>query len=346
MRKLWLAFTAVVVLSFAVLGWTGVRIYQEAPPVPTRVVTTDGRQIIGPDDIYGGQNVWQSIGGMEVGSVWGHGSYVAPDWTADWLHREADVHPRPLERFVRRVCARLPAERQAALQSRLQQLMRTNTYDPAHGTLTIDPVRAAAFDANVAHYTDVFAQRHATSTPFRRARSPTRTTCGSWRPSSSGRRGPRRPTVPNDTITYTSNWPHEPLVGNRPTGDAIVWTGVSIIVLLAGIGAMVCGTHASIREHGPAGRGARERSAARRRSPTPSQRAVVKYFWVVSALILVQILLGVVAAHYGVEGERRSTASRSRSSCRTSSPARGTCSSASSGSPRPGWPPACSSARR
>jgi carbon monoxide dehydrogenase subunit G len=40
-------------------------------------------------EIEAGQNVWQSLGGMEVGSVWGHGSYVAPDWTADWLHREA-----------------------------------------------------------------------------------------------------------------------------------------------------------------------------------------------------------------------------------------------------------------
>ena len=104
MRKLWVAFTAVVVLSFAVLGWTGLRIYQQAPPVPTRVVTTDGRQVIGPDDIYGGQNVWQSMGGMEVGSVWGHGSYVAPDWTADWLHREAMFILDRLERNSRRVC--------------------------------------------------------------------------------------------------------------------------------------------------------------------------------------------------------------------------------------------------
>ena len=72
MRKLWYSFGAVVVLSFAVLGWTGLRIYQQAPPVPTRVVTTDGRQVIGTDEIHGGQNVWQSIGGMEVGSVWGH----------------------------------------------------------------------------------------------------------------------------------------------------------------------------------------------------------------------------------------------------------------------------------
>ena len=72
---------AVIVLSFAVLGWTGLRIYQSAPPVPDRVVTTDGREVIAPGQIHAGQNVWQSRGGMEIGSVWGHGSYVAPDWT-------------------------------------------------------------------------------------------------------------------------------------------------------------------------------------------------------------------------------------------------------------------------
>ncbi len=88
-RRLWIGFAAVVITSFAVLGWIGTRIYQEAPPIPDRVVTADGTELIGPGAIQAGQNVWQSLGGMEVGSVWGHGSYVAPDWTADWLHREA-----------------------------------------------------------------------------------------------------------------------------------------------------------------------------------------------------------------------------------------------------------------
>ena len=59
------------------------------PPLPARVVTTDGTVLVDEGEIQAGQNVWQSLGGMEVGSVWGHGSYVAPDWTADWLHREA-----------------------------------------------------------------------------------------------------------------------------------------------------------------------------------------------------------------------------------------------------------------
>lgn len=53
-----------------------------------KVVTTEGNVVIDAE-VEAGQNVWQSLGGMEVGSIWGHGSYVAPDWTADWLHREA-----------------------------------------------------------------------------------------------------------------------------------------------------------------------------------------------------------------------------------------------------------------
>src|SRR5215471_12758680 len=89
MKKLWISFAIVFLCSFAVLGWIGTRIYQEMPPIPTRVVTTDGRVVVADGDVGRGQNVWQALGGMEVGSIWGHGSYIAPDWTADWLHREA-----------------------------------------------------------------------------------------------------------------------------------------------------------------------------------------------------------------------------------------------------------------
>ena len=88
-RKLWLSLAIVITLSFLVLGYYGTEIYRLAPPVPKRVVTTDGKVLFTGQDIKDGQNVWQSMGGEEVGTVWGHGAYVAPDWTADWLHREA-----------------------------------------------------------------------------------------------------------------------------------------------------------------------------------------------------------------------------------------------------------------
>lgn len=301
MRRLWIAFILVMGVSFLVLGWIGTRIYEEMPPIPAKVVSSDGTVLINEGDIQAGQNVWQSLGGMEVGSVWGHGSYVAPDWTADWLHREATFI---LDRWATVEFgieyARLDAERQAQLQGRLAKEMRTNTYDPATRTVTISPVRAAAFQANLKHYSDVFTNGRseyaippgAVSDPDRLKKLSAFFFWTAWAACTNR---------PNAEITYTHNWPYEPLVGNRATGETVVWTGVSIIMLLAGISAMVWWyasrnskeEKVSLPEADPLGSWV----------ATPSQKATIKYFWVVAALILVQMLLGVVTAHYGVEGD-------------------------------------------
>src|ERR1041385_1631998 len=130
MKRLWIIGAIVVAASFAVLGWIGSRIYQEMPPIPDRVSTADGIDVIPAGEIARGQNVWQSLGGMEVGSIWGHGSYVAPDWTADWLHRELTF---VLDEWARRDFGasyeRLTLEQQAQLRGRLEGLYRPNTYD-------------------------------------------------------------------------------------------------------------------------------------------------------------------------------------------------------------------------
>jgi nitric oxide reductase subunit B len=301
MTKLWLGFVAVLVISFSILGWIGTRIYQQMPPIPERVVTADGTVVIDRDEIAKGQNVWQSLGGMEVGSVWGHGSYVAPDWTADYLHREAEfVLDRWAHKDFQVAYEKLDAERQAQLRGRLEASCRKNTFDVASQTLNIDPDRAAALVANREHYREVFAEgnaryaipRGAVSDPDRLRYLTAFFFWTAWAAVTNR---------PGENISYTQNWPHEPLVGNRPTGEAVVWTGVSIIMLLAGICAMVW-WYASQSAH-------EDRQPPPARDPlgswqsTPSQRATLKYFWVVAALILAQITLGVVTAHYGVEGD-------------------------------------------
>ena len=88
-KRLWFGFLAVITISFTVLLYFGKEIYRQAPPVPEKVLTTDGKVLFTGQDIKDGQNVWQSMGGQELGTVWGHGSYQAPDWSADWLHRES-----------------------------------------------------------------------------------------------------------------------------------------------------------------------------------------------------------------------------------------------------------------
>ena len=300
MKRLWIAFTLVMVLSFLVLGWIGTRIYQEMPPIPSQVVTTDGTVVVAEGDIGAGQNVWQALGGMEVGSVWGHGSYVAPDWTADWLHREAVfILDRWATAEFGSEYAKLDGERQAQLQGRLAKVMRTNTFDSATGTVTVPPIRAEAFQSNLKHYSDVFANgkaeyaipKGAVTDPDRLKKLSAFFFWTAWAASTSR---------PNEEATFTNNWPYEPLVGNRPTGDTVVWTGVSIIMLLAGISAMVWWYAARRSEE--AVTPLPETDPLGSWVATPSQKATVKYFWVVSALILVQMLLGVVTAHYGVEG--------------------------------------------
>ncbi len=300
MKRLWISFAAVLIGSFLILGWIGTRIHDEMPPIPDSVVTTDGATVIATGEIAAGQNVWQSMGGMEVGSIWGHGSYVAPDWTADWLHREAVfILDRWANSDFGATFADIDTEKKAQLTARLTELLRTNTY--VDGKITVDPIRAEAFDANLTHYSSIFSEGSSDyAIPAGAVTDPDRLHAlssfffwTSWSASTNR---------PDDSVSYTNNWPHEPLIGNRPTGDNVVWTGVSIIVLLAGISAMAW-WYASQHDPEAAPLTPPETDPLARWEATPSQRATVKYFWVVALLILLQMLLGVVTAHYGVEGD-------------------------------------------
>ena len=159
MKRLWIAFAAVLVISFAILLWAGVRIYQSAPPIPARVVTAGGEVVFDRGEIQAGQSVWRAMGGMEVGSIWGHGSYVAPDWTADWLHREATAVLDAWARADRgEAYAALDVEQQGALRARLVAEYRQNTYDAASGDLTVSDVRGSAARTVAAEVDSVFGE--------------------------------------------------------------------------------------------------------------------------------------------------------------------------------------------
>ncbi len=300
MKKLWIILIAVFLFSFAILGWVGTEIFRQAPPIPSQVVTTDGKVLIGDGEILDGQNVWQAMGGMQVGSIWGHGSYVAPDWTADYLHRESLFI---LNEWANSENSKeynaLDSEKQAALRQRLQNLMRTNTFDAATNKITLDPLRARAFEDNLKHYSEIFTngnkdyaiQKNAQSDAAKLRKLNSFFFWTAW--ASAANR-------PNNTISYTSNFPSEPLVANVPTSSAIVWTGVSVIMLIAGIGAMIW-FYAGWHKHTTSPE-TPDDDPLIGAEITPSQKATVKYFLVVSLLFLLQIVMGIITAHYGVEG--------------------------------------------
>ncbi len=300
MKKYWIGFSVVIILSFTVLSLVGVKIYQQKPPIPEKFITESGKLVFTKSDIEDGQNIWQAMGGMESGSVWGHGSYVAPDWTADWLHREAVI---VLNIWAKKQYDiefdKLSTEKQSALKTRLKEDFKTNTYNSKTGIITINDSRLEAIKINTEHYSKIFTngkdeyaiQKNALNDPEKLRKLNAFFFWSSWAASTNRI---------DDNVTYTNNWPHEELIGNVPTPDTIVWTGVSIIMLLLGIGGMAW--------YYAANRGEIEHNKVPSNDPllgvvvTPSQKAVIKYFWIVSGLFLLQIVFGVITAHYGVEG--------------------------------------------
>src|SRR6185436_15968242 len=102
---------------------------------------------------------------------------------------------------------------------------------------------------------------------------------------------------PGETITYTSNWPYEPLIGNTPTGAVFMWTFISIFVLLGGIGALVWYYAKEFdiwRSDAEPEGGFASSDFIETTAITPSMRATTWFFILVAALFVVQVMLGVV----------------------------------------------------
>ena len=146
--KAWFQAAILVMLfGFFVLGLLAYRTYMEQPPVPGRVVGANGNVLFTGEDISRGQQVFLHNGLMEYGSVFGHGAYLGPDYTADYLRRSSDL--------VRNSFGGADSDR--AVQRTIEEL-RTNRYDEGADTLTFTPRQAAAFRRLVGHYSDFFSE--------------------------------------------------------------------------------------------------------------------------------------------------------------------------------------------
>jgi nitric oxide reductase subunit B len=311
-KRLWIILAVSMAVMFGILLFFGQRIYQEAPPIPESVRVENGEVLFTGADIRRGQNVWQALGGMQQGSIWGHGSYLAPDWSADWLHREALAlidqmanESSPIEGISSDSMAVL-------LETRLRTEIRANTYRASDQSITVTSQRSEAIKVVAAHYGGLFRGDSETGLQLREDYAfPLHSSLSeadyhslsafffwtSWSAVTNR---------PDDNISYTSNWPYDPLVGNVPSASLYLWSFLSIILLLAGIGALVWYYAKQFdiwRKDLEPEDGFAQSDHLGSATITPSMRATAKYFWVVTALIVVQILLGILTAHYQVEGQ-------------------------------------------
>ena len=298
----------VVVGAFTVLLFGGAQIAKHKPPIPARIVTPAGELVSGAERIALGQRAYLSRGGQSTGSVWGHGSYLAPDWTADALHRTAlaaagllrGLEPARAAAFTQGELEALPTGERGRVEAEVAAELKRNRYDAASDTLTLSPGEAAAIPALRAYYADLFGRGNdAMSIPAGFVADPAEAAAMSdfffwtaWAAVTNR---------PGDTSTYTANWPFDPLAGNAALPSALIWSIASVILLILGI-ALAIFFYLRLRAKDP------EHAAAIPAlgvpQPTPSQRATIPFFAIAIVLFVLQLVLGSVTGHYAVEGNR------------------------------------------
>jgi len=310
-KRLWLILTTSMIVMFAVLLYFGKEIYLQSPPIPKSVETSTGEVLFTSADIQRGQNVWQSLGGMQQGSIWGHGAYLAPDWSADWLHREAEIL---LSLIAGKDILKTPISENARHElheAMLREQLRENTFNPATGVITVSVERAQAIHSVAKHYQGLFQAQHDFLKLRRDYAFPLHSAINNedahaltafffWTAWSAVTNRP------GDDISYTSNWPHDPLVGNTPSASVFMWSIISILLLLAGVASLVwyyVRQYDNWRADLEPETGFAKEDYLQAAAITPSMRATAKYFWIVTALFTAQVLLGIVTAHYAVEGQ-------------------------------------------
>lgn len=295
------AVILILIAGFSVLIGLSVRAYKFAPPIPGRVVRENGETIFTRADILGGQQVFLKYALMENGTLWGHGAYLGPDFSAEYLHRIVrHADDAIARRQFDRPFGSLSRAQSAEVSAVVQQLFKKNRYDAAKDELTFTSYEADSFIRQVPEWADYFStsQRSAGLPPkYIRSRSEIRrlTAFFAWAAWASAANRPGR------DYSYTNNFPYDPEAGNTPTRDAILWSVLSLIALLAGTACVLfafgkfdyLGWNAGTVE-----------AAEPRMTPgavTQSQRAVIKYFTVVGLLFLGQVLVGGLLAHYRVD---------------------------------------------
>jgi nitric oxide reductase subunit B len=288
-----------LILGFSVLIGVTVSAYRLAPPVPEAVVGADGSTVFTGDDIRAGQAIFLKYGLMENGTIWGHGAYLGPDFAAEHLHTlGVDLSTAFSQQLYNKTPEALMPDEKSVVEAQVAAALKQNKYDAASRTLTFSDEEALSYQKQVAQWTDYFTkptnnaglQTSLISDPQELRQL---TAFFAWAAWASVANRPEKP------YSYTNNFPYDPLVGNAATTDALLWSALSIVGLLGGIALVLFAFGRWDFLGWKAGEEGHTHPVPPKTGDVfPGQRGVIKYFFIVAVLILVQGMLGALVAHY------------------------------------------------
>ncbi len=284
---------AVAVGTFAILGWTTDLTYKAAPPFPDRFVASDGTLLMSAADIQAGKAGFQKADLMDYGSLYGMGSYFGDDYTAANLVRLATLTEDNIAKAKKgQALSGLPAEEQASVKAAMQDELQG--IDLTKQVATLPDAVAAAITTLRGEIAQSLL-RHDFAKGWTQAYSldeQSAAQTADFLIYSSLTTVARRP---GTTVSWTQNWPFEPLVGNTPTTSTFRWTWISFCFTFFAFGAVLYIYERYLNDPDQA---PMDPVLAKFAALTASQRRIGKYFLVVAAILLLQILVGSIMAHY------------------------------------------------
>lgn len=296
--KLYFLIAIFGAIAIALIGFVYTK--KDLPPYPGKILNMAGQQVSGKEGIMAGQQVWQRYGLMDLGSVWGHGTYRGPDFTAQSLHAMGTTmrEVMALARF-RKEYPNLTPEEKGAVDAVVITQIKTNRYDKERDILKLTDLQTAAFLTNRLFYQRLFTEgddngpiNAGTITDPTQLRDLadfffwTAWCAGAIRP--------------GDTHTYTNNWPNDASVGNAVSGKSLVWSAISLVAFGLCLGGFIFLYHKHGFNQGALGFRPEPALALARAPISSSQRKSAKFFLVVAALFFVQVNVGGLMAHYTV----------------------------------------------
>ena len=290
----------IFIVCFSIFIFVTVKTYgYVGPPIPGKVVDETGSVLFTHDDIISGQKVFLEYGLMDNGTLWGHGAYLGPDFSAEYLHQEAvDAANYLSESMFNAPESGLTKTQKQTVRSQVMSLLTENRYDHEKNTLQLTKPEVISFNSQIDKWGIYFASPQINKglpSILIKSHDDLRslTSFFAWAAWACSAR------IPGKDFSYTNNFPYEPLVGNGPSEASVLWSGISLVVLLAGLGIVLLafgkfnflGWHESRKELIP----------QIIPSPGPVQRSIIKFFFAASLLFLAQALAGGVLAHYVAE---------------------------------------------
>ncbi len=289
-----------MIIGFSVLIFVATLAYKDAPPIPAKVTNAQGGTIFTRDDILSGQQVFLKYALMENGTIWGHGAYLGPDFSAAYLHALAlEAAETEARQVYGRPLADIHEPERDAVEAAVQRLLKVNRYDHSSQTLIFSEPEAAAYQQQMGAWTDYFAYpeqngglKNKYITDPKELRQLTAFFAWTAWASVANR--------PGQDYSYTNNFPYDPLAGNTPPAAAYLWSALSLITLLAGT-AIILFAFGKFNYLGWRGLDAPAHPQMRPGQASLTQKATIKYFLVVALLFLAQVLVGGAVAHNRAE---------------------------------------------